>query len=202
MSTETQTEAATAAVGTAGLLAQPINGPVNGSMTPTPTPTITNDNEKETYRESSISKDEKSISHVEPTQGRISTPNSTQQQKQRHSFISNPFHKRKHAQDKHLGGDLAIDVKSSHSSQTNEKEKIAGNGNGKDNGNGEPKLASHLVDQPQPVGFFEMFRFTTKFEGFLNVIGLFAAICAGAAQVRIVSSFFLFYFYLQFLSEN
>jgi hypothetical protein len=35
-----------------------------------------------------------------------------------------------------------------------------------------------------PVSFFALYRFHTKFEIILNFIGLFCAICSGAAQVR------------------
>lgn len=36
-----------------------------------------------------------------------------------------------------------------------------------------------------PVSFFALYRFHTKFELFLNLIGIFCAICSGSAQVRI-----------------
>ena len=36
---------------------------------------------------------------------------------------------------------------------------------------------------PKPVSFFTLFRFATRTENFLNVIGLFAAAAVGSAQV-------------------
>lgn len=34
-----------------------------------------------------------------------------------------------------------------------------------------------------PASLFQLYRFNTKFEIFLNIVGLFCAICSGAAQV-------------------
>jgi ATP-binding cassette, subfamily B (MDR/TAP), member 1 len=47
------------------------------------------------------------------------------------------------------------------------------------------KGAAFIVEEPpvQPASFTSLFRFTTKFELFLNFIGLICAIAAGAAQV-------------------
>ncbi|KAM0748317.1 P-loop containing nucleoside triphosphate hydrolase protein [Meredithblackwellia eburnea MCA 4105] len=71
-----------------------------------------------------------------------------------------------------------------------------GNGNGKDESVDleDPEL-SHLTDEqrkivaeqiylekPPPAGLFTLFRYSTKFEVTLNLIGLLAAIVAGAAQ--------------------
>lgn len=38
-----------------------------------------------------------------------------------------------------------------------------------------------VIKRP-PAGFFELFRYTTKFEVFLNVVGIICAIAAGVAQ--------------------
>lgn len=38
------------------------------------------------------------------------------------------------------------------------------------------------VDPPRQIGYFELFRFATRWELFLNAIGILAAIIAGAAQ--------------------
>jgi hypothetical protein len=46
----------------------------------------------------------------------------------------------------------------------------------------------------KPVSFRSLFRFSTRFELFLDSIGVCAAVIAGAAQVR---SFILSSFYLQ-----
>lgn len=37
----------------------------------------------------------------------------------------------------------------------------------------------------KPVSFFGLFRFSTRLEIFLDIIGIIAAVAAGAAQVRV-----------------
>jgi len=44
------------------------------------------------------------------------------------------------------------------------------------------------VEAPPPVPFSDLFRYSTKFELFLNAIGLVAAVAAGAAQVSFISN--------------
>lgn len=72
-----------------------------------------------------------------------------------------------------------IDSNSDTASNTTATKAGDANGNGKTNEAGKP----NDKDQFPPVPLLQLYRFSTKFELFTCVIGLFAAVCSGAAQV-------------------
>ena len=191
---------------------------LNGSQTPTPTPTAVPSgsaarsvaesvNEKAGYavpvKESSIEGDvggnvtnglgvgngggggdEKNGQSVETSD----TPVTGQAQVKTARWSLNPFSRRKpppYADSSRDSQNLDIKIHS----RTSDSDS---NSNEKPNSDAIKDAAARvtLVDQPKPVGMLELFRFTTRYEGILNVVGLVAAVAAGAAQVRSWFNFF------------
>lgn len=84
-------------------------------------------------------------------------------------------------------------ISSSQASPSKKHHHLKGFGIGKKGGKDTTKIDVDPSTTPKdaapelkPVSIFALFRFSTKLEIFLDLVGIVCAVCAGAAQVRMV----------------